>query len=511
MQTNRSIITTLALAALLCCGMATPGLASDVEARLSTREAYVGMPVVLQIAINNAEDYAQPAAPEIDGCDVRSAGTPSQSSQITIINGRRSASRSVTMQYYITPRRAGTFEIPPITVNVDGRDVQTRPLRFVATKSDTGDLMFVEIEGGKNKVFVGQPLDLTLKIWIKPYRDREKNITLSEANMWQLISDQTSWGSFTDRLQELAENNQRPGGQEVLRDDGQGNERSYYLYEITATVYPKRPGKIDADDVQVVLQYPTALGKSRDPFESFFKDSPFGSSPFRNSRLSQLMNDDMFASPFGNRLTVSAARPIVAEATVDSTEVIPVPAAGRPADYRGAVGQYRVITQATPTKVNAGDPITLKIGIVGTGPMELVQAPPLAELNSLTADFKVSDEPLAGFVQDDTKVFSTTIRPRREGVAQIPPISFSFFDPDTESFQTVMSEPISITVDKADSLALSDIVAQRDTAMTANRVIPRRAKNVDPISPMMIQPVCSYRKRRRQAFPGGGCLWPARR
>lgn len=457
MKTNRTILTTLALAAILCCGMATAS-ASDVEARLSAREAYVGMPVVLQILINNAEDYEQPMMPEIDGCDVRSAGVPSQSSQITIINGRRSASRSITMQYFITPRRAGTFEIPSITVNVDGRDVRTRPQRFVATKSDTGDLMFAEIEGGKDKVFVGQPLDLTLKIWIKPYRDREQNITLSEANMWQLISNQTSWGSFANRLQELAENNQRPGGQEVLRDDGQGQERSYYLYEIKATVYPKRPGKIDADDVQIVLQYPTALGQSRDPFENFFKDSPFGSSPFGNSRLSQMMDDDFFSSPFGNRLTVSAARPIVAGATVDSTEVIPVPTAGRPADYRGAVGQYKIITQATPKKVNAGDPITLKIGIVGTGPMELVQAPPLAESSSLTADFKVNDEPLAGFVQDDTKVFTTTIRPRREGVAQIPPISFSFFDPDSESFQTVMSEPISISVAKADSLALSDIV-----------------------------------------------------
>ncbi|MEZ6081428.1 MAG: hypothetical protein R3C56_38890 [Pirellulaceae bacterium] len=37
----------------------------------------------------------------------------------------------------------------------------------MVTKSVTGDLLFVEIEGNKDKVFVGQPLDLTLKIWIK--------------------------------------------------------------------------------------------------------------------------------------------------------------------------------------------------------------------------------------------------------------------------------------------------------------------------------------------------------
>ena len=210
------------------------------------------------------------------------------------------------------------------------------------------------------------------------------------------------------------------------------------MYEIEATVYPKRPGKIDADDVQIVVNYPTALGKSRDPFESFFKDSPFGRDPFGgSSRLSQMMNDDFFSSPFSNRLSVSSTRPIVGSATVDSTEVIPVPTAGRPDDYRGAVGRYKIITQATPTSVCAGDPITLNIGIIGTGPMELVQAPPLSTLSSLTADFKVEDQPLAGFVQDDTKVFPTTIRPRREGITVIPPIPFSFFDPETESFETV--------------------------------------------------------------------------
>ncbi len=450
---KKFIAFTLCAFTALLTGTASAG---SVDARLSVREAYVGMPIVLQITIADAGDYEQPKMPEIDGCDIRSAGAPSQSSQVTIINGRRSESRSVTMQYLITPRREGTYQIPSLAIDVDGQQMTTNPLRFVATKSVTGDLLFVEIEGGKEKVFVGQPLDLTLKIWLKPYRDTKQNLTLSEADMWQMISEQTSWGGFTTRMKELAENNQRPGGREVLRDDGTGQERSYYLYEIEATVYPKRPGKIDAEDVQIVVNYPTALGKSRSPFGSFFEGSPFGG----NSPLSRMMDDDFFASSFGNRLTVTRTRPIVGEVSVDATQVVSVPTEGRPDDYRGAVGRYRIVTKATPNTVDAGDPITLNIGIQGTGPMELVQAPPLYELPSLTADFKVADESLAGVVQNDTKVFSTTIRPRREGIKAIPPIRFSFFDPDTQSYETVMSEPIAITVNKAESLALDAIVGK---------------------------------------------------
>ena len=457
MKPTKTIYIALALLALTLCGLSNPATAADVDVRLSAQEAWVGRPVVLQLSIHNAADYEQPTVPEIDGCDIRSAGTPSQSSQTTIINGRRSESRSAVIQYLVTPRREGAFEIPPISFKVDGRSVTTEKLRFVATKSETGNLLFVEIEGGRDRVFVGQPLELTLKIWLKPFQDAEKNVTLSEANMWQLISDQTSWGSFLDHMKELAANNQRPGGREVLRDDGQGNERSYYLYEITATVYPRRPGKIDADDVQIVVDYPTELGKARDPFAGFFEDSGFGG----RSPLSQMMNDDFFSSPFSNRLTVSSTRPIAGEAKVDATEVLPVPVEGRPADYRGAVGRYNIVTQATPTAVNAGDSITLNIGIAGTGPMELAQAPPLSELSSLTADFKVADQSLAGFVQDNTKLFSTTIRPRREGITQIPAIPFSFFDPVTGQYETAMSDPIAITVNKAESLSLDAIVGKQ--------------------------------------------------
>ncbi len=452
MKNLKTLLQLTFVATIVCLTGASHAVAQNVDARLSAREAYVGMPVVLQISVRNANDYEAPTIPEIDGCEIRSAGTPSQSSQITIINGRRSESRSVTMQYLITPRRAGTFEIPSLKLEVNGKLQQTQPLRFVATKSETGDLLFVEIAGGEDRVYVGQPLDLKLKIWIKPFADREQRIQLSEANMWQMISQQTSWGSFADRLREMAENNQRPAGREVLRDNGEGQKRSYFLYEIEATAYPTRPGKIDASDVQIIVNYPTALGKSRDPFDDFFKDSPFG------GRMNQMMDDDFFSSPFGRRLTVKSARPIVAEANVDSTEVLPVPTSGRPADYRGAVGRYNIVTRATPSEVNAGDPITLNIGIVGDGPMELVQAPPLSTLEALTADFKVTDQSLAGFVQDETKVFSTTIRPRREGITEIPAIPFSFFDPDAESFKTVYSEPISIQVNKSEMLALDNIV-----------------------------------------------------
>lgn len=458
--------------------------AQQVQVGLASREAYVGQPITLQIRINDASDYSSPKIPDVPGCEIESAGTPAQSTQISIINGRRRESRSVTLSYMITPRRVGTFEIPSFDIIVDGEPLKTDPIRFVATKSENDSLLFVEIVGGKDKVYVGQALPLTLKIWIKPFVDRERRLRLSEANMWQMISRQTKWGSFGDALQRLADNNQRPGGKEVLRKDEEGEEHAYYLYEFDATVYPKRSGTIDAENVQIVVNYPTALGKGEDPFERMMGNDPFGNSP-----LSRLMQDDFFSSPFSNRLQVTGTRPVTADASVDSTQVVPVPTAGRPDDYRGAVGKYQIVTQANPTHVAAGDPITLQIGILGTGPMDLVQAPPLSELPTLTKDFKVEDQSLAGFVRDDTKVFPTTIRPRREGITTIPAIPFSFFDPETESYKTVYSDPIEITVDAAETLSLDSIVSNapnRPTNDTSNTEVSLEPSFVNSDSPEIL-------------------------
>ena len=437
----------------------------EVTAEVSTREAWVGSPVVLQLQIRNAESYSLPEEFAIDGCDVRSAGTPSQSSQIMIINGRRSENRSVTMQYLITPRREGQFQIPALDVEVDGQTKKTRAISFVATKSETGDLLFVEVEGEKESVYVGQPLDIKLKIWIKPYSDRNSNIKLNESHMWQLLSEQTSWGAFNDRMQELADKRQRPGGEPVLRKDKDGRPGEYFLYEISSTIYPTKPGKIDASDLQVVINYPLSLGRQRDPFDSFFEDSPIGG----RSLMKKMMGDDFFSSPFGRRLTVNKSRPIVAETKVNSTEVLPVPTEGQPAGYRGAVGRYKIVAEAEPKNVAAGDPITLRLGIFGNGPMELVQAPPLHEIDSLAGDFQVTDQSLAGFVQDDTKVFVTTIRPVSEEVKQIPPIPFSFFDPDKKGYETVFSDPISIEVEEAESLELDAIVSNANPTNDDNK------------------------------------------
>src|SRR4051794_25543028 len=221
--------------------------AADVQVQLSARESYVGLPVALQIRVSNATDVKPPEVAKVDGLDILDRGIPARSTQITTINGHTTTRTSLTFSFEVTPQRPGTFRIPPIIVHADGADQETQALELVATKSETGDVLFVEVVGKQREIYVGQALDLSLKIWLRPYRDREHGITLSERDMWQMVSDASNWGPFSDSIQQLLAKNQRPVGQEVLRQDANGEKHSYYLYEINATIYPKRPGTIDVN------------------------------------------------------------------------------------------------------------------------------------------------------------------------------------------------------------------------------------------------------------------------
>lgn len=438
---GRRFFTWLVTAILIGSGLAN---AAEVQIGVSAKETYVGLPVTLQIRIDNAEEYRVEEIPRVDGLRIESSGRPSTSTHISRDFRGTTRRSSVTYQYYVTPEREGTFTIPPIKVVVDGLATITKAVRLVATTSETGDLLFVEVTSEDESVYVGEPLDVTLKIWVRPFRDVDREVTLSEANMWGCVSNQTTWGIFTERMTELEQNRQRPGGREVLREDNDGNERQYYLYEIGAKIYPDRPGTLDAKELKIALTYPVALGRARSTFDDMFEEMRARASRFGDS--------------FGSRLAITSVRPIVAETTVAPIEILPIPTQGRPDDYRGAVGEYTIEVAATPGRVAAGDPITLRIGIAGTGPLALVRAPPLSLQEDLTSDFRVGSEELPGYVSGDTKQFATTIRPRDEQVTEIPPIRFSYFDPDTEQFVTIVSEKIDIVVDAAEALSLDSII-----------------------------------------------------
>jgi hypothetical protein len=122
----------------------------------------------------------------------------------------------------------------------------------------------------------------------------------------------------------------------------------------------------------------------------------------------------------------------------------PLPDDGRPANFGGAVGQFRVTSDAQPAVVAMGDPVILTFGVSGVGNFDYVHCPVLAA----DANWKIY-APKSSIAYDDeertqgAKTFERCAIPRENGNVPLPQASFSYFDPFRRQYVTV---PVNLPV-----------------------------------------------------------------
>ncbi|MHC4067680.1 MAG: BatD family protein, partial [Planctomycetota bacterium] len=133
------------LAALIPALVPAAAEAGDVALQLATREAYVNEPVLIQVLVINAKTHQPPQFPEIPGAVVQAQGRTGHNTSASYVNGRWTQKVTDTYSYKLIPRQAGKIQIPPIPVRVDGRVLKTVASTILATTSETGDLLFVEL------------------------------------------------------------------------------------------------------------------------------------------------------------------------------------------------------------------------------------------------------------------------------------------------------------------------------------------------------------------------------
>lgn len=409
---------------------------AGVEFSISPGPYYIGAPFDLTIKVINESEHEPPTLPEIEGADV---GEIFRSTQQTIINFK--ASRTVVYQFPITPRRAGPLVIPSIQIAIAGESMQTSPKTLTVSKSDSGDLLFVEVHPSRESIYLGESLELTLEIWIKQYLDRRNNFGTATDMQSCIDFRNSSWGLFGELLEDLRRLPVRHG----QRTDAGGVEHQYYVYQLRRTVWPEKTDLLDLGNISIIVRYPLRVDRDR----TFF---------FSEAR-------------------VTRARPVIAAPEMDPVVVKPIPTPGQPPWFNGAVGRYQFAVTAKPTEVRIGDPITLTMSLRGGGQLDLLQPPRLEKVAPLVEQFKIPDEMLAGEVKGNTKRFTQTIRARNDAVEEIPQIPFTYFDTASEAFVTLHSDPIPIHVAVSDRMAVSTMV-ESDTGSRVSTRLTHRGEGI---------------------------------
>lgn len=425
----RSIIFTLILS--------MQAFSQQVSVQMPPSQGYVGVPMKLIVVFENVQTPVHLTLPVIEGFTIVRLPNEQTSQRTTILNGKMTQTSTRAVTFVLTPKNPGVFTIPALTFTADGKNFQSTPRIISIEEPPTGGSLKVEISGTDNDVYLGQPIELTLKIYIEAFTDHRLDITLSGRDMVSLLSGE--FGIFRDAIDEGT-----ISLQEVRGNTDAGISTTFYVLSVQATTWPETAGPFLMDPVSVLMNYPLSLVKERGI--GFFG---------------------------GNSLKVAQSKLITASGELPVIEVRTPPSTDKPAWFSGAVGTYDFRIIAEPTHVKVGEPITITMRVTDrtSGPINLdFLSPPLLDrVSTLTDHFRVPDAPLGGIVEGRTKTFTQSIRPRQSDTTEIPPLPMTSFDPSTMSYKTVWTKAIPISVEAVATVSAGDLLGTNEASTTSTQ------------------------------------------
>jgi len=166
----------------------------------------------------------------------------------------------------------------------------------------------------------------------------------------------------------------------------------------------------------------------------------------------------------------------------DRTLVIAVepPSANRPATWSGAVGDLRLRAKLDTSVARVGDPLLLTVQVTGAGNVKLFPRPdvnvPWASI--VRGDERVRVDSTSPRIRG-AKEFDWVLTPKVAGELDVPPIQYSYFNPDQRRYMTAESPPVRVRV-------ATGALAAADTAHT-DEPLSIRARYRGPVSPPLHQ------------------------
>ena len=132
--------------------------------------------------------------------------------------------------------------------------------------------------------------------------------------------------------------------------------------------------------------------------------------------------------------------------------VKPLPA-DAPVGFTGAVGDFTMKSELSASEIGVNEALSLKIIISGTGNIPLmgepeVNLPPDHELYDVSRSLNTST---SGNRISGSISFEYPIIARHAGRFRIAPVQFAWFDPQTESYRTAVTDEFNFTVLKGEN------------------------------------------------------------
>lgn len=387
-----------------------------------------GEPFRVQFALNAEPDKDTFAPPTFDGFDVLAGPVVSTGTSLSIINGVSTKSYNYTITYVLLPQAAGNVTVGAASISAGGTTYRTDPLPIEivderaasgesaqgsgpgARRPDrpeeadasvqrqvAGDDILLRAIVSRTSVYKGEPLRVTFKLY--------ERVNVVGYDGVKFPSFNGFWA------------------QELNTDNARRQRETYNgkVYETLVAreflLYPQQAGTlvIDPAELTAVAQVVVQSRRSADPF--------FG----------------------GGHEVYNVPRKVQSQRV--NITVKPLPA-GAPASFNGAVGRFSMDATLPQEQFAANSAATYTIKISGTGNLTFVQAPKLTLPASFeqynvktTESINTSAAGISGYRQ-----FEYPFIARAEGVYEVEPVEFSYFDPERMQYLTLQTKPLSLDI-----------------------------------------------------------------
>lgn len=373
-------------------------------------------------------------------------GGPSTSTQISFINGQ--LSRQASLTYFLKPSGPGPAEVGETTFKVGDKDVKAgayaleigtarRPAGAGPGPGIAGEDPFGRMpsRGGARRAGAERDFpaeDPILAFLATPSKDSSfvgEEVTIT----YELVTQAEVQGieyveapQFPGLWAEDLERSERPQGR---RDTWEGRPVARFTL-LKKAVSGLTPGSVTLPPAKIRIGV-------RVPMD------PFGD-PFAMLRP---------------RVLERETKPII-------LKILPIP--GRP-DFKGPVGQFGVTATVDRKSIPAGEAVTLKVRLAGSGNLRTATDMPQLSIPGVKVYPPSSRTlPARGTAKGGTSAeWDFVVVPSDPGKLVIPSVSFEVFDTAEKKLVVRRSEPITLAVEAAAPLAVASAGAVTATPAAA--------------------------------------------
>jgi RNA-binding protein YhbY len=360
---------------------------------------------------------------------------PNQSTNMQWVNGKMSASISYT--YILYARQAGKMTIGSATMNYKGKILKSDPIQIEVSQgkpkqqqsqsnqstTDAGDNLIIKAFADKQRVRQGEQLIVTFKLYTR--------VSVTGYDLAKAPTFDGFWSEDFEMPKQPAQTTETLNGKQY---------RSVVIKKTALFATQAGNLKIAPLEARCAVQVQSKR-RSNDPFDQFFNDPFF--------QQVQTVNMDVKSNPL-------------------AIIVDPIPS-NAPSGFSGAIGRFAFNANVDTRNVKAGDPITLRVSVLGSGNIKLVTLPkPQLPADMESYEPKISEEiSRDGGIIRGKKTAEYLLIPRNAGQRVLEPMQFVYFDLEKKEYITLRSSKFEFSIAPGKDFSSSGIslAAKEDVRM----------------------------------------------